>query len=66
MSRPALDCYTQPIPHQEGSAMTSKAFNDFHASCFCNSVYSVRDGLDIRALLALEGTERAEAARLVL
>jgi hypothetical protein len=46
--------------------MPSKAFNDFHASCFGNSVYAVRDGLDIRALLALEGTERAEAARLVL
>lgn len=46
--------------------MPSKAFNNFHASCFGNSLSAVRDGLDIGALLALEGAERAEAARLVL
>lgn len=46
--------------------MPSKAFNSFHDSCFGNSSVAARDGLDIRALLALEGAERAEAARLVL
>ncbi len=46
--------------------MSSQAFKAFTDSCFGNSLSAARDGLDIRALLALEGVERAEAVRLIL
>lgn len=45
--------------------MPSKAFNDFTFSCFDTSFPAVHNGLNVEALLALEGAEREEAARLI-
>lgn len=46
--------------------MPTKAFDDFLFSCFDTSFPAVHDGLNVEALLALEGAEREEAARLIL
>ncbi|NTU61823.1 MAG: hypothetical protein HGB05_00090 [Chloroflexi bacterium] len=46
--------------------MPSQTFQDFYQSCFDTSFGATRDGLNVQALLNLEGDELAEAERLVL
>lgn len=46
--------------------MTSPDFQAFQFSCFDTSFGAVRNGLDVPALVRLEGPERAEAERLIL
>ncbi len=47
-------------------AMASKDFERFYESCFDNSFGIIRDGVDRKAILNLQGEERREAESLLL